>query len=98
VKYALIKYRHKVGERAPSHWLTPGTLVRVLRKCETGAYEVETMFPVFGSPAHVFDNTYQVRRQHVRRIDYIKMPGYLGPFIEPTALYFRKAREFFGVA
>jgi len=105
MKYGLIITERTAVERQPEdpiHWLKRYTLDRVLnsKADDLGLHVVETMYPVFSSKPIPEGGSarYEVMMQHVRRADLLELPDAAGPYIEATAQFFRKSREFFGIA
>lgn len=98
MKYAMIVTERKAFAGMPNdpkHWLMRGTLVKVLRETELGAFVVETLCPVFGVDNTFLHYHYAVKLQHVDREDFVTLPDCMGPVVEASAKTFQRARELF---
>jgi len=101
MRYGLIVTERDSIERSPDgpkHWLKRGTLIRIIRDTELGTYVTETLYPVFGVEGLFHGYRYETRTQYLDRTDFKELPECMGPYIEATAQFFRKSREFFGIA
>jgi hypothetical protein len=97
MRYGVIITQQTGTDTDPKHYLTRGTLVRVIRETELGACVTETLYPVFGIEKVFLGYRYETRIQYLDRDDFAEFPECLGPMLEAFADLFRKTREFFGV-
>jgi hypothetical protein len=97
MRYGVIITQQAGTDTDPKHYLTRGTLVRVIRETELGTFVTETLYPVFGIEDVFQGYRYEKRTQYLDRDDFAEFPECLGPMLEAFADSFRKTREFFGV-